>query len=241
MNKNDIKIWSNLTFKTQSYRKNYDLVTLDENIMTEHSGTISVLRLAEQLPPVIIGEYGFSVWNIDLGKKLSVDFNKLISAHMVENTYSELSYVVENKLIDVLKYKKLILIHTVVLCAEYRKHGITEEFIETMYRDFYDVDIAIIALVKPFQDNPIDADYFFKRKTVQIKEKSSSVITEVPAADYYALNELVEKGDVEFNEYKLFSVAVKCGFNRIGNSHLFIFTPENTIKRMFYKIETNEK
>jgi hypothetical protein len=47
----------------------------------------------------------------------------------------------------------------------------------------------------------------------------------------------LEKQDTEKNEYKLFSVAAKCGFTRIGESYLFQYSPEKTIERMIEKRE----
>jgi len=219
------------------------LITDNEHIITEYDGNISVLRIAEGKSPLIIGEYGFSVWNIELGKTLGIDFDKLIKAHRIEDTYNELRFVLSNKLIDITDYKKVVLIHSLMLRPDYRKHGISEEFIEMIYRDFYDKKNAIIALVKPFQNNPVDADYYFKRKSVLISntmgdlEKPSSI----PATEYYSLDELCNKEDREFNEYKLFSVAARCGFERIGESYLFWYTPDKSIERLILKLEISKE
>lgn len=249
MDNKDWNLWSNITFKTQAYRKNFDLVSDDENIITECDGTISEIRISEQKMPLIVGEYGFSIWNLELGRKLGVNFNKLIKEYSIEDTYNELLKMIKEKHLNINDYKKIVLIHTYILRKDYRKRGITEEFIEFLYRDFYDEKIAIIALVKPFQNNPIDADFYLKRKSVEIKDKlikpnDKSGFTEikhVPSVDYYSLNELLEKKDTEINEYKLFSVASKCGFNRIDESHLFFFSPEKIIQRLMDKRKNNKK
>jgi hypothetical protein len=210
----------------------------DENIITEYDGSVSEVRIAEQKPPITIGEYGFSIWNIDLGLKFGVDFNKLIKEHAIENTYAELRDMIMKKELDINNFKKVVLIHTFILRKDYRKRGITDEFIEMFYRDFYCKNTAIIALIKPFQDNPIDADYFYKRKVVQVKESIKPLeIVNVPAFEYYNLNELMERTDREINEYKLFAIASRCGFSRIDGSYLFTYSPENTIARMMAKRE----
>ena len=105
-----LALWSNLTFKTRCYRKNFDLVTENENIITEYEGSVSKLRIAEGIRPFIIGEYGFSVWNIDLAKKLNIDVNAVLKAYAIEDTYSELKRAVDNNEIDLYKYQKIILI-----------------------------------------------------------------------------------------------------------------------------------
>jgi hypothetical protein len=236
MNDKDLTLWSNIAFKTQGYRKNFDFVNDNENIITEYEGCISEIRITDQKPPLIIGEYGFSIWNIELGLKFDVNLNKLIIEHIIENTYSELVDMIRDKKIEINDFKKIVFIHAFILHKDYRKRGITEEFVEMFYRDFYCKNTAIIALIKPFQNNPIDADYYNNRKSVQVKEKlKSSEIINIPAFEYYSLDELTKKKDTEINEYKLFAIANKCGFNRINSSYLFLYSPEKTIERMLEK------
>lgn len=236
MNKNNWDLLSNITFKTQNYHRNFDLINLNENFITEYDGTISEIRLNKRIPPRPIGEYGFSIWNIGLGEKFSVDFNELIKHHIFEDTYSELINVIEKKKIDIKKYKKIVLIHTLVLNKKFRKQGVTEEFIEMIYRLFYSEDIAIIMLVKPFQNNSTDAEFYLNHKKIIIRDSLNEIDDfTVSAQEYYSLNELIEKDDVELNEYKLFTVANKCGFKRINESYLFIFEPEKILKRISEK------
>lgn len=238
----DLDLWTNITFKTHCFRKNFDFLNDNENIITECEGMISETRISEQKSPFTVGEYGLSVWNLDLGRKFNADINKLISEHSFENTYEELADVLNKNIIDISKVKKLVLIHTIILHKNYRKCGIFEEFIEMIYRDFYDENTMIIALVKPFQDNPIDADFYFKRKFVQTKETTkSNTINTVPAIEYYSLNEFTTKNDIEINEFKLYSLVSRNGFKRIGESHLFQYFPEKTISRLMNKMDLYKK
>ena len=231
-----------MTFKTLGYRKNFDLIDNNENIITLYDGMVSEIRLEKRIPPRPVGEYGFSVWNIELGKKFDIDLEKLIKAHDSENTYSELFDVIKKDVIEVRDYKKIVLVHTFILNKEYRKRGITEEFIEMLYRDFYCEDTAIIMLVKPFQDNPIDADFYFNRKAVLIKDSLNKAMDfSVTATEYYGLDELAGKTDTEMNEYKLFNVASKCGFERINDSFLFIYSPAKTLERMQKKLSYSQQ
>lgn len=234
-----MKLWSNLTFKTRCYRKNFDLVTENENIITEYEGSVSELRIAEAKRPFIVGEYGFSVWNINLAKLLNIDLNEILRAYSLENTYNELKQVVDSKEIDLWKYQKVVLIHSFIVRADYRKHGVTEEFVEAMYRDYYDDETLIIVLTKPFQYNPIDDDYYRNHKFVKLLNKIGDVddVERIPAYEYYSLNDLYAKNDVEYNELKLFTVADRCGFTRIGESHLFMFNPDKTVVRMLIKMK----
>jgi hypothetical protein len=236
MNKNNWNLLSNITFKTQNYHRNFDLINVNENFITEYDGTISEVRLNKRKPPRPVGKYGFSIWNIGLGEKFAVDFNLLIKDHAFEDTYHELINIIKKNEININKYNKIVLIHTLILNKDYRKQGITEEFIEMMYRNFYAKDVAIIMLVKPFQDNSIDADFYLNHKRIIIKDSLSNENNiNISAFEYYSLNELLEKNDVELNEYKLFNVANRCGFQRINDSYLFIFKPKKIENRISKK------
>lgn len=247
IDRKDWDIWDTLTFKTTSYHKNFDFVNDGESLITEHTGTISLIRLADYKPPLIIGEFDLSIWNIGLGKKMNCDLKKLIKEHKNEDTYDELIKIINNKDINIINCEKLILINSLIVCPDYRKRGITEEFIEMLYRVFYNENNLIIALIKPIQDNFVDADIYFKRKMVEFHPTLENYleIEVIPAVIYYSLEELRLRKDKELNEYKLFSVASKCGFNRIDDSYLFMFSPDKIFerikeKREYFKVINNK-
>jgi hypothetical protein len=223
MDKKGWNVWSDITFKTQGYRKNFDLITENENIISEYTGSISVIRLAENKPTLIIGEYSFSVWDISMAMMLKIDLNRLLSAHKMVTAYLELKRVISQMEFDINRYDKIILIHSFVIHPKFRKIGIAEEFIEFIYRDYHYDKTAILALVQPFQDNDIDLDYYMNQKDVQVINDSGSIpkIEFIRSGEYYHLNDFLNKIDVEINEYKLFAVAKRCGFQRIDESHLF--------------------
>jgi hypothetical protein len=243
INTNLYGIWDNTTFKTVSYHKNFDLVNDDESLITEYRGTISLIRLSEYKPPLIMGEFELSEWNVGLGIKFETDLIKLVKKHKLEVLYAELLNMIKTKKIDITKYKKIVFLANLIIRPDFRKFGLTEEFIELLYREHYNEGDAIIALVKPLQDNPIDKDYYYNQKIVEIhlSLQNNNEIEFLPAVDYYKLNELLEKKDTETNEYKLFSVAAKCGFSRIGESYLFEYSPEKTVQRMIEKREYVKK
>ena len=237
-NKSDVNLndlLPDLTFRTQGYRKNYDIVNENENIVTEYEGIISKLRIPSRMMPLTIGEYSISTWDIRLGRKLNIDIRKLIKTYDDDDIYYEFSKVIDD-LIDIYNYDKIVLITSLILREDHRKRGVIEEFAEMIYRDFYTDNTMVIAIVKPFQEYRINADYYYHLHSVEvmnnIRDKS---ITRIPALEYYSLDKFKELGDTEMNEYKLFSIANKCGFNRIGETHLFKYSPEKTIKRILEK------
>ena len=226
-------IWELLTFKTNSYRKNFDLLIKDENIITEYTGTISLVRLKEKLPPLPIGEYSFSIWNFEIGKKVNADVHGLIKTYGEDNLYVEIIDMIKNDKFKTKDYHKIVFVHNLILRPEYRKKEITEEFIEFLYRDYFDDDVGIIAFVKPVQDNVIDMKFYQDNKTIRVRKTINSMeFDEILAYEYYGIEGLTEKDDTEINEYKMFSIAAKCGFSRINDSHLFIYSPEKTIERI---------
>ena len=238
MSEKERNVWNNLTFKTTGYRKNFDLVNENDNIITEYNGTISELKIAESIPPKIIGEYGISTINIDLAEILSINLNKLLKTHRKENTYAELIELIDQKKMSFGDCYKVVLIHGLVVHPDYRKLGVTEEFVEMIYRDFHAENVAIIALVKPFQDNINDTEYYYKIRNVRVYHQFMQIneIESVPAVEYYGLDKLIKNKDTEINEYKLFAVAQRCGFTRIAENHLFLLNPLTVVNRIKEKL-----
>ena len=236
MDKRGWDVWNNITFKTQGYRKNFDLATVNENIITEYTGNITLLRLKESKSPLIIGEYSFSVWDISLANILKIDLNKLLSAHHMVKAYVELIKMIKENEIIINDYDKIVLIHSLAIHPDYRKLNIVDEFVEFIYRDYHYDKTAIIAMVQPFQDNKYDFDYYMNQKRVQVYDVTH--FEPVPAGEYYQLKAFVDKEDTEINEYKLFAIANRCGFHRIDESHLFLLNTDVTLERIKEKKST---
>ncbi len=233
-------LWINLAFKLTCYRKNFDLVSENENFISLYTGTISKLRVIERKLPLLLGEYSLSTWNLKLGRVFNTDFQKLIYEHRIEDSYYELLKLINSKEFDINQYDKLVIIHHIILREDYRKCDITAEIIESVYRDFYDDRTAILVLVKPLQDNNIDFDFYSRLKKIEYRETyGSSNVQEISAYDYYDIKSLINKTDRELNEYKLFAAARKCGFNRISESYLFQLIPKSIQLRMKTKYYYN--
>jgi hypothetical protein len=230
-----------ITFKTITYNKNFDVIEKYESFITEYLGVVSLVRMNEEKPAIQIGEYYVSSFNFKLAKECNVDLIKSILRHKNEDSYKDLINIIKNNEIDLNNYNKIVYINNFIIKPEYRKKGITEEFIEYLYRNFYDEKSLIICLVKPFQLISDDYNYFLKTKKIEIKsfigEKQHKTTS---AKEYYLLDDLKNIKDIELNEYKLFGLAVKCGLNRINNSYIFTFTPNiNLIKNI--RLKTKEK
>lgn len=224
-------LWNNITFNTHGYRKNFDILNTNENIITEYDGTISELKIAEQKSPTIIGEYRFSVWNLSLGRQVNANISELINKYRNEDGYSELIHAISNDNINLKNINKLIIIHSLILHKNYRKHELTEEFFEAFHHDYYDENTLILGLFKPFQKNTFDSDYYLKQKVFNLDNDSA-----VNGLEYYSLTDFLNKNDNEFNEYKLFALANRCGFKRIDDTYLFIYNPNQILMRMREKI-----
>lgn len=222
-------ILKNLTFKTTSYRKNYDITHEYDNFITEHEGVISKVRMDEFKPPFQVGEYQFTTWNIKLAKEFNIDLIEYLDYYIYENTYNEMQYLLHNKKLSLKNVNKLILLHTYIIHPNYRKKGVTEEFIEFLYRDFVfgNENNLLIALIKPIQTNPIDYDYFSYEKIITTKDsiEKNEEYKKISGNNHYKIDELTKNDDIEIIEYKLFALAKRLGFERISESHLFKLNP----------------
>ncbi len=239
MNDSEYTLWSRITFRTTEYAKNFDLINKHESFISEYTGTISEINISEQLPPTVVGEYGYSIWNIGLAKEFKFDISKLMKKYRFEDGYSEILKLKSDGVHDFSKIKTLVILHQLVLHPNYKKKEVVQEFIEHIYRAYYSDDVTILALFKPIQDNEIDYDYFYNHNIVRIKKDlfGPDGYTDIKASDYYQLNDLKLKTDLETNELKLFSLASKLGFSRIADSHMFVFSSDRIINRMKNKFE----
>jgi len=235
MNKN-YNLWNNLTFKTTSYRKNFDFIDKNENFITEYDGIISETRIDEKKPPIQIGEYQFSVWNVKFAKEFNQNLLNNFEHYEHENTYDELNYLLNNNIISLNNVNKLILLHTLIVHPDYRKRGVTQEFTEFLYRDFIydDINNQLLALVKPIQNNNIDFNFFWNERNIIVRQSFNNpkLYENISARNYYNLDEFIEKNDDEISEYKLYNVAKKCGFERLDESHIFRLNSKTIMKRL---------
>lgn len=234
-------LWKKLTFRTTSYRKNYDLEFLNDNFITEHEGVISEIRLAEKKPPFIIGEYSISIWNFELANIFNVNLFPIFAQYEYEMAYEEILRAIDQNLLNLKSVDKLIVLKNLIIHPDYRKKGVTDEFVEFLYRDYYlGGNNKMVVLVKPLQDNFVDFDYYTTKKpNFKIRELSGEEFSykNISPQKYFAINDLTKKEDSEYNEYKLFAVASRCGFRRIGETCVFEFTPNNIIEHIRLKRE----
>lgn len=224
----------NLSFKTISYHRNYDLVVAGENIITEFEGNISKLRITERKLPIIIGQYSFTMWNLKLGRNLNVNIENLLVDHTYEPIYDEFTYLVNNKHISLDLYDRVIFIQTILITKEYRKKHVVEEFIKYLYRNHYDDKILILFFTHPIQNNKLMMNYYINNMYVEIKEKYEDVeVKKIPKVEYFGINDLIlNNPDTELNKIKLFGIAHRLGFECIDESSLFKLNPNKIIDRI---------
>lgn len=230
--------FEDITFKTLSYRKNYDMIVKNENIITELEGTITNLRIEKDKLPELIGEFELSIWNVRVANLLRHNLYELLKSEEGVNTYDELSNIVSQGKFDLNKYNKIVFVHTLLIRDDYRGTGITEEFVEYLYREYYNDDnTIIIALVKPFQNNRPDYLYFINERVVRSKDELHGNEKISTTLEFFSLNKFIEKDDDEMNEYKLFSAAKKCGFKRMNDDfHLFELDTDIVEKKLISKL-----
>ena len=224
----------NLSFNNKLYKTNYDLIIPNDNIITESDGTIYKLRIKEKKPPLFVGEYNLSIWNLKLGYLLNADIQEMIKKFSQEESYLELNNIINDKSFDINNYNKLIIIHSVVIKKEYRKNDVLNELIESIYREYNDDKTAILMYVKPIQYNKLEFELFSKIKEY---DSNDDIHLKISGKEYYSLNELETDTDAELNELKLFQRVHDCGFDRIENSKLFILSEDFILNRIITKID----
>jgi hypothetical protein len=230
-------VLNKLTFKTISYNKNTNLIFRDDSFVTEYEGIITKLRIDEEKPPLHIGEFSMSQINVDIAKNFNADMNSFILKRVKEDCYVDLAWLVKGEKFNFDGYDKVLFIHNIIIRPDHRKLGITEEFVEYIYRTFYRKGIKIIFLVKPFQLKKDDFKYFIYEKIIDVRLRiSDRSLQSFPARSYYALDDLLQTEDIELSEYKLFALASRCGLYRISDSYIFEFEPEKIIKRLRLKL-----
>lgn len=227
--KKNHELWGSLTFKTLSYRKNYNFTIKEDNFITEFEGTVSEIRMGSGKPPFFAGEFNYTIWNIGLAKKFDVDLLDILSNYEYEDTYVGLSKAIDDGDFSFKDTDKLILLHNFILHPEYRKKGVTEEFIEAIYREhFVGGDNQFVALVKPIQQNGVYYENYISNRVVRIKHSvyDDGPYEEMSSFKYFGIGDLESKTDAEKNQYQLYALAARCGFRRIGESDIFFFTPQ---------------
>lgn len=239
MNKEQYIAVRDLSFKTIGYHKNFDLMITGESIISEYEGIISKLQLLQKKLPLQVGEYSISTWDLELGRKLNVNIFELFEIHADEPTYNEFNKLIKDNQSYVNDYDKVVFIHSLVLTKDYRKKQLVEEFTEFIYREYYNEKVLILALVLPVQYNSESLDFYTNIKWIVNKDDGT---LKSPASKYYGLDEIIsDNPDQEYNEIKLFSVAQKCGFERIDESYLFKFNPTKIIERLEVKWRLGKK
>ncbi len=232
MENNNWDLWENISFKTTRYSKNFDFITKNENILTDYDVVISKLNIKERQKATIIGEGKFSLINLEIGRRYGFDIPQLIKDYDYEFVYSELYDILEKKQLNLDKHKKILILQRLVVSKPYRGHEITEEYMEMIHRNYYDENTLIVSLVRPFQYDYIINDYY-------VGENNSNLING-SLFNYFSLDTFSNKRDEETNCYKLFAIANRCGFSRVGDSFLFQYSPKKTQKRMDNKHNINK-
>lgn len=231
----NFNIHNGLSFKVKSYGRNYDFFTLYDSFFKYDEGVISLSRNEINKQPKVIGEFSITKWNFELADKLNIDLCEFIKLEK-EDSYSDFIKLMDSEMINLNEYSNVVLVNSLIVQENYRKHGISGEFFEYLYRTYYNNNTLVLVLVKPLQSVVSDYLYYLNEKIVKIKpnvEKSETI--EIPAFEYYGVNNLSKFDDTEMNDYKLFNVGVKGGLSRIGDTYLFKINEDAMLNRILYK------
>ena len=216
------EVLNNIVFRTTSFDRNEPLIYNNDNILTEGSGTITHVDFsAREHSNILVGEFEYTIWNLNYSRELNVNAIPLIKEHVRigQEQYNQIQNLNENEILNFNMINKLIIIHSFILNKKYKKLSIPEEFTEFLYKKYFQKNNKILIYSKPIQDNPIDLDYYCNEKKIINNKKHYS------GRSYFDLDNLINEKDSEMNKYKVYSVASRCGFKRLGESDIFELKP----------------
>lgn len=231
-----IELFRYLKFKYIAHHTNFNILTNTDHFLTDYTGDVIKLRFMENKPPLIIGDFSFSVWNFDLANKMNINVFDTFLDYPSNHPYSEIHTIYKTNPNLFYKIKKMVLIHTLILHPDYRGKNISEEFVEFIYRAFYDEDNLILLNATPLQYNEEDFLYFNIYKTIELKNDihDDDNILKIKAKEYYNLDDL-SKDDLEIDTYKVYGIAARCGFNRLSDTSIFKLEDYKILNRILYK------
>lgn len=140
------------------------------------------------------------------------------------------------------KYERVYLVYPLILKEEYKKHNITQEFVNYIFKSHYSINNLILFLVSPIQSNKENYNIIKDYGEVEIIENLDSEKTKwVKTVDYYEMEKLKNKyDDMEYSTYKLYSLANKCGLKRIDNTNLFFLSEKSIIEKISENLQKNK-
>jgi hypothetical protein len=238
-----MKLWYMLKFNDNVRTSNFDTLNSNDNLISEHIGDIKKLRYIDNKAPIPIADFSYSVWNFKLDRIIN---NKLINVMsdfiktFIDNglfknhQYFEIFNAFKNKTLNINTVDRLIIINTLIVHPEYKGKNIPEEFVEFIYKQFNNENDIILSITVPIQNNYEDFNHYNKYKSIEIKNDIKTPTTIIKAKDYYDLNNL-KSDDEEIDFYKVYSVATRCGFDRINDTNIFILKPKVVLDRLLKK------
>lgn len=223
-------ILKKLTFTSIGHHKNYDFMFKDESYFNGFEGKITKLRVNEKLKPEVIGCYEFEMWRNDISEQLGLNLNDYLYRFKDYSDFYHITDIIDDKKIDLKKYDKIVFVNTLMLKSEYRGMDVTSEFVEYMYRNYFDRQTLMLFLIKPVQNN-LDFNDIYNNSTIKLEDGSV-----IKKSKLFELNKFIDL-DFEISEFKLFNLAKKSGLERINGSNIFMLNPTKVLTRMANKHE----
>jgi hypothetical protein len=236
-NFDNINLWRTIKFKHTAHSSNYDILSDSDNLITEYTGEIVKLRFTDNKPPLPIGDFSFSIWDFGLDKQLNNELIKIMGDYieLKNHPYKSIFNIINEGKLNLKTINKLVIIHSLIIHPSFRSKGVSQEFIEFIYKLYGDNDNNIILLnATPIQYNEEDFDYYNNFKSIEIKDDLKLPAIIIKAKEYYNFNTL-SSGDEETDLYKIWGVASKCNFNHIEGTNIFILNKNGVLNRLLHK------
>lgn len=220
--KKDIRLffinYERIVFEVTTRTSNVDVLTPNDSMITICDG---IIRDVKPNKTIKIGDFNINIIHIGMADILNVKFDDIIKGLAFGELCDDLTTINNDNSTHLNSYKKVIIVSAFILIKKYRKKNILDEFLEFLYKNYYNKDYLILFQALPFQYNEIMSELVFTFNATDSKGK----ITDNTIYDYYELNEFEKEDDQELNKFKLYGHMTKHGCKRIGDTDMFRFYP----------------
>lgn len=222
---------SELSFHYDLIHKNFGMIDADEPFDLFYDGTITKLRSESGGYPETIGIFFLNVLNIGNARMFNAHDSLLDSfkdrACLLEDAGFGLGALIDDANIDFQHKDKIIFLKSVIVHPKYRKMGVFEELIKSIYMSFNSPNSLFIVAGKPLQS--IDGELDFMSELIwDVWEHDHSLYKEKTAinvGNYFKLDSL--PANDEMNEYKIFAKLQGMNMKKYGDTPFFYYDNNN--------------
>lgn len=238
MSKVSAEFVTELTFQYDLKHKNYGMIHVDEPFDMVYDGTITKLRSDTGGYPETIGIFILNVFNLGNAKLFDTKEHLLDTikyrCSLEEDAGFGMRELIDDEDFGFKEKDKIIFLKSVIIHPRYRKKGVFEELVKSIYITHHSPNSLFILAGRPLQSIKGELEFMsestwdvWEHKDAKYNEK-----VEINVGEYFELNTL--PSDDEMNEYKLFAKFQAMKMKQFKNTPFFYY---NTSMEFFQFLE----